>query len=111
MGLDLDTRAFSTDILRVELSGPTQPHLTLVDLPGLFQAGNKLQSDDDARAVTALVLSYMQKTRSIILAVVSAKNDFANQIVTKYAREIDPDGLRTLGIITKPDTLHVGSES
>lgn len=34
MGLDLDGRAFSTDILRVELSGPTQPHLTLVDLPG-----------------------------------------------------------------------------
>ncbi len=111
MGLDLDSRAFSTDILRVELTGPTQPHLTLVDLPGLFQAGNKVQSDDDAKAVTSLVLSYMQKTRSIILAVVSAKNDFANQIVTKYAREIDPDGLRTLGIITKPDTLHVGSES
>lgn len=111
MGIDLDNRAFSTDILRVEISGPSQPHLTLVDLPGLFQAGNKAQSDDDARAVTLLVLSYMRKTRSIILAVVSAKNDFANQIVTKYAREIDPDGLRTLGIITKPDTLHEGSES
>lgn len=111
MGLDLDSRAFSADILRVELTGPTQPHLTLVDLPGLFQAGNKVQSDDDAKAVTSLVLSYMQKTRSIILAVVFAKNDFANQFVTRYAREIDPDGLRTLGIITKPDTLHVGSES
>ena len=111
MGVDLDTRAFSTDILRLEISGPSQPHLTLVDLPGLFQAGNKIQSDDDARAVTSLVLSYMRNTRSIILAVVSAKNDFANQIVTKYAREIDPDGLRTLGIITKPDTLHEGSES
>jgi len=111
MGLDLNARAFGTDILRIELSGPTQPHLTLVDLPGLFQAGNKVQSDNDARAVTSLVLSYIQKTRSIILAVVSAKNDFANQIVTKYAREIDPDGLKTLGIITKPDTLHIGSES
>lgn len=31
--------------------------------------------------------------------------------MTKYAREIDPDDLRTLGIITKPDTLHMGSES
>ena len=70
-----------------------------------------MQSDDDAKAVTSLVLSYMRKTRSIVLAVVSAKNDFANQIVTKYAREIDPDDLRTLEIITKPDTLHVGSES
>lgn len=53
----------------------------------------------------------MANTRSIILAVVSAKNDYANQIVTTIAREVDPSGLRTLGIITKPDTLPVGSES
>ncbi|ERF76872.1 hypothetical protein EPUS_02583 [Endocarpon pusillum Z07020] len=111
MGLDGDARAFSNDILRVEISGPNQPHLTLVDLPGLFSAGNKTQSDADAQVVKSLVLSYMKKSRSIILAVVSAKNDFANQIVTKYARDIDPQGLRTLGIITKPDTLPPGSDS
>lgn len=111
MGLDGNAKAFSNDILRVEVSGPNQPHLTLVDLPGLFQAGNKAQSDMDAEVVKSLVLSYMKKDRSIILAVVSAKNDFANQIVTKYARELDPQGLRTLGIITKPDTLHAGSDS
>lgn len=109
MGLDGDAKAFSNDILRVEVSGPDQPHLTLVDLPGLFQAGNKAQSDTDVQVVQDLVLSYMKKSRSIILAVVSAKNDFANQIVTRYARELDPQGLRTLGIITKPDTLDAGS--
>lgn len=86
MGLGGDARAFSSDVLRIEVSGPSQPHLTLVDLPGLFRAGNRLQTDTDAEAVTSLVLSYMKRTRSIILAVVSAKNDFANQIVTKYAR-------------------------
>ena len=53
----------------------------------------------------------MANPRSIILAVVSAKNDHANQIVTKLARDVDPKGVRTLGIITKPDTLRVGSES
>ena len=111
MGVDHESRAFSNDILRLEVSGPSQPHLTLVDLPGLFQASNKLQSDTDAEAVTSLVLSYMKKRRSIILAVVSAKNDFANQIVTRYARELDPEGHRTLGIITKPDALHAGSDS
>lgn len=111
MGLDSNAKAFSNDILRVEVSGPAQPHLTLVDLPGLFQAGNKAQSDTDAQIVKELVLTYMRKARSVILAVVSAKNDFANQIVTKYAREVDPEGFRTLGIITKPDTLHAGSDS
>lgn len=111
MGLDQYAKAFSNDILRVEVTGPKQPHLTLVDLPGLFHAGNKSQSEKDAASVKSLVLSYMKKPRSIILAVVSAKNDYANQIVTKYARDLDRLGNRTLGIITKPDTLHEGSDS
>lgn len=111
MGLDRTDRVFSTDILRVEVSSPSQPHLTLVDLPGLFLAGNKDQSLEDAKLVESLVLSYMEQPRSIILAVVSAKSEFALQQVTQRAREIDPEGRRTLGLITKPDTLDEGSES
>lgn len=110
MGLG-PAKVFSTDILRVEISGPNQPNLTLVDLPGLFHAGNKAQSEKDAESVKSLVTSYMKKSRSIVLAVVSAKNDYANQIVTKYARDFDKNGDRTLGIVTKPDTLHAGSDS
>ncbi|KAI1315614.1 P-loop containing nucleoside triphosphate hydrolase protein [Xylariaceae sp. FL0255] len=110
MGLD-NGKIFSTDTLRVKISGPAQPHLTMVDLPGLFLAGNKDQSEDDAALVKDLVLSYMKKPRSIILAVVSAKSDFALQQVTRHARALDPQGLRTLGLITKPDTLDAGSDS
>jgi hypothetical protein len=43
--------------------------------------------------------------RSVILAVVSAKNDYANQIVLKLARAADRSGTRTLGVIANPDTL------
>lgn len=53
----------------------------------------------------------MKEPRSIILAVVSAKNDYVNQIVLKLARATDKSGNRTLGVITKPDTLIPGSES
>ncbi|KAF2241346.1 hypothetical protein BU26DRAFT_468981, partial [Trematosphaeria pertusa] len=53
----------------------------------------------------------MRSPRSIILAVVSAKNDFNNQSITRYSREIDPKGVRTLGLINKPDTLDEGSDS
>jgi len=53
----------------------------------------------------------MKELRSIILAVVSAKNDYANQIVLKLARATDKKGNRTLGVITKPDTLIPSSES
>lgn len=110
MGLS-DTKVFSTDTVRVELCGPTQPHLTLVDLPGLFRAGNSEQSVTDSPIVRKMVRSYMKRPRSIILAVVSAKSDFALQEVTELARELDPKGTRTLGLITKPDTLDIGSDS
>jgi hypothetical protein len=82
-----------------------------VNLPGLIHSENKLQTSADVALVLAMVQSYMVNRRSIILAMVSAKNDYANQIVTELAKDVDSKGHRTLGIITKPDTLPVGSES
>ncbi|KAF2795549.1 hypothetical protein K505DRAFT_273051, partial [Melanomma pulvis-pyrius CBS 109.77] len=108
--LSVGANAFTEDILRVEISGPTQPQLTIVDLPGLIHSHNKHQTEHDVELVTNLVAKYMANPRSIILAVVSAKNDFPNQIVLKRAREVDPQGLRTLGVITKPDQLVGGSD-
>ena len=70
MGLKANVRAFSSDVLRVEVTGPSQPHLTLVDLPGLIHAENKQQSVEDVSLVTSLVKMYMAQPRSIILAVV-----------------------------------------
>ncbi|KAK3618030.1 hypothetical protein LTR22_026516 [Elasticomyces elasticus] len=110
MGLSED-KVFSTDTLRIEICGPHQPHLTMVDLPGIFRAGNKDQSLADAATVRCLVEDYMARPRSIILAVVSAKTDFALQEVAELARKLDPKGIRSLGLITKPDTLYAGSES
>ena len=111
MGLNGNDKVFGTDVLRIEISGPAQPHLTMVDLPGLFLAGNKDQTEEDSKLIESLVLSYMRKPRSIILVVVSAKSDFALQQVTRHARALDPQGIRTLGLITKPDTLDEGSDS
>ncbi|CZT51083.1 related to vacuolar sorting protein VPS1, dynamin, and related proteins [Rhynchosporium secalis] len=111
MGMSATSSAFSNDVLRVEVSGPSQQHLTIVDLPGLIHSENKLQTSADVALVLSMVQTYMANRRSIILAVVSAKNDYANQIVTKLAKDVDSKGFRTLGIITKPDTLPIGSES
>ena len=100
---------FSRNILQLEISDPDLPHLTLVDLPGLIHHPNRDQSDDDVEIPKDLVRSYMKSPRSIVLAIVSAKNDTSNQIVLKFAKEIDPQGRRTMGIITKPDSLPEGS--
>ena len=87
------------------------PQLTLVDLPGLIHSDNKQQSLADVKLISDLVHTYMSNPRSVILAVVTAKNDIANQIILRRARKVDPKGLRTLGVITKPDSLPRGSES
>ena len=44
-------------------------------------------------------------SRTMIIAVVTAQDDFTNQIVLKYMREIDSNRERILGVITKPDHL------
>ncbi|TRX88984.1 hypothetical protein FHL15_010106 [Xylaria flabelliformis] len=111
MGISTHGKAFAKDLLRVEITGPNRPHLTIVDLPGLIHSETKQQSADDVELVQEVVTSYMKQPRSIILAVISAKNDFANQIVLKLARTADYSGTRTMGVITKPDTLVPGSDS
>ncbi|KAH8883709.1 dynamin family protein [Thozetella sp. PMI_491] len=111
MGFAAMGKNFSSDRLRFEITGPDQPHLTIVDLPGLIHSQTKQQTQDDVDLIQDIVKTYMEESRSIILAVVSAKNDIANQVVLKLARSADPHGHRTLGVITKPDTLNPGSNS
>jgi hypothetical protein len=63
------------------------------------------------RVISELVEAYVSNPWTIVLSVVSAVNDAANQVTLKRAREHDSNGQRTLGIITKPDVLSPGSEN
>lgn len=101
--------SFFEETLQVEVSNPHWPPLTLVDLPGLIQSPNPNQTQHDVDLVHYMVQKYMQSSKTIILAVVSAHDDPANQKVLKMAKEFDPSGERTMGIITKPDKADPGS--
>ncbi|KAL4894306.1 P-loop containing nucleoside triphosphate hydrolase protein [Aspergillus ambiguus] len=101
---------FTDDVLRVEVSGPDKPELTLVDLPGLYYSTSREQGQAGVGIVRRLTERYMQNSRSIILAVISAKTDYHLQEVLNIAAKFDPKGERTLGIITQPDTLEANSE-
>jgi hypothetical protein len=103
--------AFARDVLSVEIEGPSRPQLTFVDLPGLIQNETKGVTKADVELVREITDRYISQSRTIILAVVSATNDYANQGILTKARKVDPEGERTLGIITKPDRLPAGSGS
>lgn len=83
---------------------------TLVDLPGLIHSATKASTDADKDLIFNIVQEYMENPRTIILAVVSAKNDAANQIILTLFKKIDQKGSRTLGIITKPDCISADDE-
>ncbi|KAK4129909.1 hypothetical protein BT67DRAFT_253357 [Trichocladium antarcticum] len=96
-------KKFSKDILRVEIAGPDIYPLTLVDLPGFFHTATADQNLQDKQTVDQLVEGYMAQPKSIILAVVAANNQLANQVVLHEASRHDPKRERTIGVITKPD--------
>lgn len=108
-GASSERGPFFEDVMQIRYSGPDLPSLTIVDLPGIIQS--QVAGDRGVKLVRNLVQGYMADEKSIVLAVVSARNDLENQGVLEYIKRHDPAAVRTLGIITKPDTLDVGSKS
>ncbi|KAK2058861.1 dynamin family protein [Colletotrichum caudatum] len=90
--------AFSKDVLRVEICGPNEEHLTIIDVPGISTAR-------DVALVKSMVKNYIKDSRTIILAVIPCNVDVATQTILTYAAEADPEGKRTLGVLTKPDLV------
>ncbi|OJI99742.1 hypothetical protein ASPVEDRAFT_60628 [Aspergillus versicolor CBS 583.65] len=107
---NIDKR-FSDDILKIELSGPDHHHLSVVDVPGLFHNPTKYQTEEDKGIIRGLIQNYIIDKRTIILAVMDARNNLANQGVFSMARAADPAGKRTVGIITKCDAVEAGDEA
>ncbi|TVY73303.1 Interferon-induced GTP-binding protein MxA [Lachnellula suecica] len=108
---NVKSRAFARDVLSIEIAGPGRPQLTLVDIPGLIGAETKATTKSDIALVAEITKHYIQQPRTICLAVISAATDYANQTILERVREVDPDGDRTLGVITKPDMPPAGSGS
>ena len=72
-GTGRGTKAFTRDVLSVEIAGPTRLQLTLVDLPGLIMSANNQQTEEDIKLIHELVQDYISEKRTIMLAVISAK--------------------------------------
>ena len=100
-----DGSELSQDVIRVEITGPDVPSLTLVDLPGLGHAEDKDLSAADRAIVDRLVERYTSKKNSIILAIISARNQLSSQEILSKLEVHDKGRKRTLGVITKPDML------
>ncbi|EGU72789.1 hypothetical protein FOPG_17735 [Fusarium oxysporum f. sp. conglutinans race 2 54008] len=96
---------FSEDVLKVEIYGPQEDLLTIIDVPGMFRVAGDGTTKDDMEMVNNLVRKYIKDERTIILAVLPSNVDIATQEILQLAEEFDKNGERTLGILTKPDLV------
>ncbi|OJD18908.1 hypothetical protein AJ78_01094 [Emergomyces pasteurianus Ep9510] len=94
--------AFFADVLRIEVVGDT--------FSGQVSVENEEHNAHDTKLVEDLVDSYLQSSWTIILAVVPATNNIATQPIIQRARHFDRAGVRSVGIITKPDLINKGTE-
>jgi len=83
--------------------------LTFVDLPGITKVPVGDQPEDIDEQIQELILRYVQQPNSIILAVVTANTDPSTSESLKIARKMDPEGARTIAVVTKLDLIDKGT--
>lgn len=91
----------------VRNSGAT---LTLIDLPGITHNSAGDCQKNIHEETTALVEKYMEAKNMVILVVIPAMDDFNNAEAIALAKKYDPQGNRTLGVVTKTDNIQPGCD-
>lgn len=100
----------SAQPINLRIYSPHVLTLTLVDLPGLTKNPVGDQPRDIERQIREMLLKYISKPNAIILAVTAANTDLANSDGLKLASEVDPEGTRTVGVLTKVDLMDAGTD-
>jgi len=101
---------FSTETIVIQVTSPQAPDLTIVDLPGIVRTTTAGQSISIVAEVNNLIESYISMNNTIILAVIPSNQDIATIDVLERALKVDPQGVRTIGVLTKPDLIGPGGE-
>uniref|UniRef100_A0A8C9VHS0 dynamin GTPase n=1 Tax=Scleropages formosus TaxID=113540 RepID=A0A8C9VHS0_SCLFO len=97
--------------INLRVYSPHVLNLTLIDLPGMTKVAVGDQPQDIEQQIRDMVLQFITKESCLILAVTPANTDLANSDALKVAKEVDPQGLRTIGVITKLDLMDEGTDA
>lgn len=97
--------------IHLSVYSPNVVNLTLIDLPGLTKVAVEGQPDTIVEDIENMVRSYVEKPNCIILAISPANQDIATSDAIKLAREVDPSGDRTFGVVTKLDLMDKGTNA
>jgi interferon-induced GTP-binding protein Mx1 len=101
---------FSSDSIVIKVYSPDCPDLTVIDLPGIVRTSTAGQNVSVISQVNNLIDYYISQPNTIILAVVPSNQDIATVDILERALKIDTQGIRTIGVLTKPDLIGPGNE-
>ncbi|CAH2273061.1 dynamin-2 isoform X1 [Pelobates cultripes] len=97
--------------INLRVYSPHVLNLTLIDLPGITKVPVGDQPQDIEYQIKDMILQFIGRDSCLILAVTPANTDLANSDALKMAKEVDPQGLRTIGVITKLDLMDEGTDA
>ncbi|CAK9141670.1 unnamed protein product [Ilex paraguariensis] len=97
--------------IRLKIFSPNVLDITLVDLPGITKVPVGDQPSDIEARIRTMIMSYIKLPSCLILAVTPANSDLANSDALQIAGNADPDGYRTIGVITKLDIMDRGTDA
>ncbi|XP_036386686.1 interferon-induced GTP-binding protein Mx-like [Megalops cyprinoides] len=100
----------SHERITVQIKSKTTPDLTLIDLPGITRVAMGGQPDDIATQIKSLIYEYIMNKETINLVVIPCTADITTAEALQMAQEVDPEGERTIGVLTKPDLVDKGME-
>ncbi|XP_038158120.1 dynamin-1a isoform X3 [Cyprinodon tularosa] len=97
--------------INLRVYSPHVLNLTLVDLPGMTKVPVGDQPADIEAQIREMLMQFVTKENCLMLAVSPANSDLANSDALKIAKEVDPQGMRTIGVITKLDLMDEGTDA
>ncbi|XP_041099439.1 dynamin-2-like [Polyodon spathula] len=104
-------KGISSVPINLRVYSPNVLNLTLIDLPGITKVPVGDQPADIEHQIKDMLLQFISRDSCLILAVTPANTDLANSDALKIAKEVDPPGLRTIGVITKLDLMDEGTDA
>ncbi|KAG5834690.1 hypothetical protein ANANG_G00264250 [Anguilla anguilla] len=97
--------------INLRVYSPNVLNLTLVDLPGMTKVPVGDQPADIEHQIREMLMQFVTKENCLLLAVSPANSDLANSDALKIAKEVDQQGQRTIGVITKLDLMDEGTDA
>uniref|UniRef100_A0A8B9TJ05 dynamin GTPase n=1 Tax=Anas platyrhynchos TaxID=8839 RepID=A0A8B9TJ05_ANAPL len=104
-------KGISSIPINLRIYSPHVLSLTLIDLPGITKVPVGDQPPDIEVQIRDMIMQFIARENCLILAVTPANTDLANSDALKLAKEVDPQGLRTIGVITKLDLMDEGTDA